>query len=180
MIKILFVQKFLQFQEFDVISKKNFSIDFLSTYVLLIQNRKIGQKFLSFENFENSRNSTSFPRTAEILGKSYLFIRYVLLIQSRNFGRNFLIEFLILYQENMIIKEVAPEIFIKFNVTYLLYLPFIYLPFNLSYYQEQNIFSSFYLFLNMNFVVFIVIYLPVLHLFDNNTSSELLYCQCTE
>ena len=80
----------------------------------------------------------------------------------------------------MIIKEVAPEIFIKFNVTYLLYLPFIYLPFNLSYYQEQNIFSSFYLFLNMNFVVFIVIYLPVLHLFDNNTSSELLYCQCTE
>ena len=66
MIKILFVQKFLQFQEFDVISKKNFSIDFLSTYVLLIQNRKIGQKFLSFENFENSRNSTSFPRILKI------------------------------------------------------------------------------------------------------------------
>ena len=43
-------------------SGKNFSRDLLPTYVLLIQNRKIGQKFRSIKNFKNSRNLTSFPR----------------------------------------------------------------------------------------------------------------------
>ena len=66
-------------------SEKNFSIDLLSYYVLLIQSGKIGQKFFSFENFDNSKNFskidfilknfkniknlTSFPRSAEILRK---------------------------------------------------------------------------------------------------------------
>ena len=66
-------------------SEKNFSIDLLSYYVLLIQSGKIGQKFFSFENFDNSKNFskidlilknfeniknlTSFPRNAEILRK---------------------------------------------------------------------------------------------------------------
>ena len=74
-IKISVERKFRKFQEFDVISKnwrnswKNFSSDLLSTYVLLIQSRIFGQKFQSIENFENSRNLTSFPRIGKILGK---------------------------------------------------------------------------------------------------------------
>ena len=73
--KISVKRKFRKFQEFDVIfknwqnSRKNFSNDFLSTYVLLIQSRIFGQKFQSIENFENSRNLTSFPRIGKILGK---------------------------------------------------------------------------------------------------------------
>ena len=50
-------------------SEKNFSNDLLSTHVLLIQSGKIGQKFHSSKNFDNSKNLTSFLRSAEILGK---------------------------------------------------------------------------------------------------------------
>ena len=102
--KISVKRKFRKFQEFDVISKnwrnsrKNFSNDLLSTYVLLIQSRIFGQKFQSIENFENSRNLTSLPRISEIpriwrhfqeLAKNFsndLLPTYVLLIQNPNFG----------------------------------------------------------------------------------------------
>ena len=59
-------QEFYRFQEFDVISRKNFSIDLLSYHVLLIQSWIFGQKFRSFENLEISKNWTWLPRNLEI------------------------------------------------------------------------------------------------------------------
>ena len=94
-------QEFRKFQEFDVISKnwqnsrKNFSNDLLQTYVLLIQSRIFGQKFQSIENFENSRNLTSFPRIGEILGKisrttscQLMFSWYKVEFSAKNFSRS--------------------------------------------------------------------------------------------
>ena len=73
-------RKFRRLQEFSRTfwtswnSWKNFSINLLSTYVLLI--RKIGQKFLSFENFEISKNFQSSWTN---------LLNYVPPIQSWNF-----------------------------------------------------------------------------------------------
>ena len=43
----------------------------VSNNVLLIRNRKIGQKFFSFENFEISKNLTPFPRIGKNLKNSW-------------------------------------------------------------------------------------------------------------
>ena len=71
-----FRPKFRNFQDFDVISRncqnsrKNFSYNFLSIYVLLIQSGIFGQ------NFEISKNLTSFPGTVKILGKIFRTTSY--------------------------------------------------------------------------------------------------------
>ena len=58
--------------------------DLLSTYILLIQNYKIGQKFYSFKNFNNSKNLISFPRIMKFLEKflGFLSIFNVSLMQQ--------------------------------------------------------------------------------------------------
>ena len=122
-------QELPKFQELDVTSKKNFSSDLLSTYVLLIQSRKIGHKFFSFENPDNSRNLTSFPRTAEILGIWRHFQELPKLFEFFDFSK----------------INSCSKFFLKF--IFLLYLPFFILTF---FYTYLSSYLPFLIFVGIN------------------------------